>query len=99
MITKGTIVEVFEDPLTMIRKEGNAKIMGHVMELEPGVNQYVVHFVGDADGFHVVRMISENGPLCVGTDPVRCDNPQCRVHGGQISAHWVKASDVHAEVK
>lgn len=89
MLAKGTIVEVYEDPLTMIRKEGNAKIMGYVMELESGVNQYVVHFVGDAPGFHVVRMISENEPLCCCTDPVRPDNHSCKVHGASIPAHWV----------
>jgi ribosome recycling factor len=34
MIANGTIVEVYEDPLTMQRKEGNAKILEHVLELD-----------------------------------------------------------------
>jgi len=59
MLTNGKTVEIFEDPLTMIRKEGNAQIMGFVQEIEPGVNQYVVHFIEDAPGFHVIRMICD----------------------------------------
>lgn len=59
MLAKGTIVEVFEDPLTMVRKEGNAKIVEHVAELEPGVDQYRVNFIGDDAGTVVVRTIAE----------------------------------------
>ncbi len=59
MLAKGTIVEVFEDPLTMVRKEGNAKIIRHVVELEPGVDQYQVNFFGDCPETIVVRTIVE----------------------------------------
>jgi hypothetical protein len=59
MLEKGTIVEVFEDPLTMVRKEGNAKIVEHVVELEPGLHQYRVNFIGDDPRTIVVRTIVE----------------------------------------
>lgn len=88
-LSNGTIVTIFEDPQTQLKREGNAKVMGFVQPLEPGLDQYVVHFIGDAPGFHVVRTIAENGPLCSGTDPVRCDDSNCRVHGESIRAHWV----------
>ncbi len=59
MLGKGTIVEVFEDPLTMVCKEGNARIIEHVLELEPGVDQYKVNFFGDCPETIVVRTIVE----------------------------------------
>lgn len=90
MLAKGTIVEVFEDPLTMRTKEGNAKIMGHVSNLDDGLDQYIVHFVGDAPNFHVVRTIAE--VRCTGIDPIHCDDENCKVHGDAIRAHWVSES-------
>ena len=80
MLKKGAIVEVYEDPLTMVRKEGNAKIIEHVMELEPGLDIYQVNFVGDHPASIVERKIAES-PLCTCTDPVHPgDDPNCRVH-------------------
>lgn len=90
MLSNGTMVEVFKDPLTMQRKEGNATIVGFVQELETGLKQYIVHFQGDARGFHVVRAIYEGAPICSGKDPVHCDDENCAVHGKQIRAHWVR---------
>jgi|CXWL01.1.fsa_nt_gi hypothetical protein len=79
MIAKGTIVEIFEDPFTRTRKEGNAKVVVHIQELQPGVDQYKVHFIGDDDGLAVTRTIVE---------PPRCccyerqdDNINCPIHG------------------
>lgn len=59
MLQAGNVVEVYEDPLTMVRKEGNAKIVEHVLELEPGVDQYKVNFFGDDPRTIVVRTIVE----------------------------------------
>jgi coenzyme F420-reducing hydrogenase delta subunit len=59
MIAKGTIVEVFEDPLTMQHKEGNAEILEHVLELDPGVNQYKVNFINDDPEMVVIRTIAD----------------------------------------
>jgi hypothetical protein len=63
MLANGRIVEIYEDPLTMQRKEGNAKIITHLKELEPGVNQYVVNFVGDERSITVTRTIADQ-PKC-----------------------------------
>lgn len=85
MIAKGTIVEIYEDPFTMQRKEGNATVIQHLLEIEPGVNQYRVHFIGDVSGLNVTRTIVEK-PQCVCCDPIHAgDNKNCLVH----SAHWV----------
>jgi hypothetical protein len=60
MYSVGTIVEVFEDPLTKRVKEGDAKIISHVMELEPGVHQYEVNFIGDGAAARYVRTIAND---------------------------------------
>jgi hypothetical protein len=81
MLDQGTIVEVFEDPLTRVRKEGNAKIVEHVAELEPGLHQYRVNFVGDDLQTVVVRTIAdESKPVAeaahwVGADPTPSPSP------------------------
>ena len=76
MITSGSIVEVFEDPKTRQKKEGNARIIAHVRELEPGVNQYIVNFVGDDRGVTVTRTIADE---CCCFE-MAGDNPKCTVH-------------------
>jgi hypothetical protein len=58
MYRNGTIVEVFEDPLTMKRKEGNAMIVRHELEIERGLDQYWVNFVGDDPKAIYLRTIS-----------------------------------------
>lgn len=63
MISRNAIVEVFEDPKTRKKKEGNARVIAHVRELEPGVNQYVVNFVGDERSITVTRTIADQ-PKC-----------------------------------
>jgi len=81
MFSKGKIVEVYEDPLTMKRKEGNARIVKHVQELAPGVNLYRVNFIGDDPKTIVFRKVLEI-PLCLCCDPVHYgDNEDCPVHG------------------
>jgi hypothetical protein len=82
MIANGTIVEVYEDPLTMQRKEGNAKILEHVLELDPGVDQYKVNFVGDDEEMFVVRTIVSK-PTCCCYEIVG-DNDQCKVHAKHL---------------
>lgn len=97
MITNGTIVTVYEDPITKQKVEGNAVVKGFVQNLQPGLNQYLVHFIGDAANFNVTRIIDESEELiCTGKDPVRCDDVDCKVHGAESRAHWVGASS-HAQ--
>jgi len=69
MFAKGTIVEIFEDPMTMTRKEGNAKIVKHVMELGPGMDVYRVNFIGDDPGTIVERKIAS--PSCMECNQVK----------------------------
>jgi hypothetical protein len=59
MLSRGTTVTIYEDPITKQRPEGNATVVNYVQTLEPGRDQYVVHFIGDAENFHVVRTIDE----------------------------------------
>lgn len=89
MYKTGEIVEVYEDALTMQRKEGNAVVVEALYEKEPGVGVYRVLFVGDERRSVVTRTIAKE-PLCVCVDPVHPDNPRCRVHG-QVS-HYVGRS-------
>jgi|CXWL01.1.fsa_nt_gi hypothetical protein len=76
MIAKGTIVEVYEDPLTMMRKEGNAEIIRHVSDGSDGLSLYSVRFIGE--GMDVQRWVAEK-PLCCCFEKVG-DNDQCPVH-------------------
>ena len=82
MISRNAIVEIFEDPKTRKKKEGNARVIAHVRELEPGVNQYLVNFVGDDKSILVTRTIVDE---CCCFE-MAGDNPKCLVH--------VKVSDV-----
>lgn len=79
MLKKGTIVEIFEDPFTRTRKEGDARVIAHLQELQSGVDQYKVHFLGDADGVSVTRTIVEPSQCCC----YECvgDNVNCPIHG------------------
>lgn len=79
MLKKGTIVEIFEDPFTRTRKEGDAQVLAHLQELQPGVDQYKVHFLGDTDKVAVTRTIVEP-PLCCCYER-EGDNVNCPVHG------------------
>ena len=88
MFENGRIVEVYEDPLTMNHKEGNAKIIEHVVELEPGVDQYKVNFVGDDPSLVVVRTIVEEPCACAEFIP---DSPLCKRHG-RLYASYVSKS-------
>lgn len=81
MFANGTIVEVYEDPLTMARKEGNARVIEHVLELEPGVDQYKVNFIGDDPEMVVVRTVASD-PICSCCDSHHeGDDENCPVHG------------------
>lgn len=79
MLKKGTIVEIFEDPFTRTRKEGNAQVVAHLQKLQPGIDQYKVHFIGDANGVSVTRIIVEP-PMCCCCER-EGDNVNCLVHG------------------
>jgi len=87
MIAIGTIVEVYEDPGTMLHKEGNARIVEQIAQSENGIDLYNVCFIGDDSGTIVERWISES-PICRGIDEYHCDDVDCPVHGIK-SAHWV----------
>lgn len=76
MISRNAIVEVFEDPKTRKKKEGNARVIAHVRELEPGVNQYLVNFVGDDRAVIVTRTIVDE--CCC--EEMASDNHKCLVH-------------------
>lgn len=54
-ISKGTIVEVFEDPISKTKKEGNARVVGRV-----DVDLYQVNFIGDDPEMIVHRYIVED---------------------------------------
>lgn len=86
MLAKGTIVEVYEDPLTMKCKEGNARIVEHVVEFEHGVNLYKVNFIGDDPDLIVFRTVAEC-PICVCCDPLHPGgkDQNCRVHGMAVA--------------
>lgn len=78
MLSKGTIVAIYEDPYTQLRKEGNAEIVEHVLNLDPFVNQYDVHFVGDDPEMVFTRTVVEAQCCCYERAG---DNPDCPVHG------------------
>lgn len=60
MLPKGTIVEIFEDPRTKQRKEGNASIVSCLAEHDgDGLSIYAVHFIGDDPALSVPRLIDE----------------------------------------
>lgn len=60
MLEKGSIVEVFEDPITKKVKEGNAKVLYCIEEPgADGLGLYAVNFFGDHPSMVVARMINE----------------------------------------
>ncbi|RJP53330.1 MAG: hypothetical protein C4583_04955 [Anaerolineaceae bacterium] len=84
MIKNGTIVEVYEDPLTMKRKEGNARIVKFLYEDEPGFGCYLVHFIGDAPEFFVQRFVADK-PTCTCCDSLHAgDDVNCPVRGKAV---------------
>jgi len=86
MFANREIVEVYADPKTKKCKEGNARVVARVAEVEPGLHQYKVNFIGDCESVVVTRVIADE-PMCSCCDPVHPDDPNCLV---QIkSAHWV----------
>ena len=77
MLSKGTIVTIYEDPYTQLRREGNAEIIEHVLELDPFVNQYDVHFIGDDPEMTFTRTVVEAKCCCV---DVAGDSSECKIH-------------------
>lgn len=81
MIAIGTIVEVYEDPWTMLHKEGNAKIVEQITKSDIGIDLYDVCFIGEDQRMVVQRWIAEK-PLCTCCDPTHAgDDVNCPVHG------------------
>lgn len=78
MISIGTIVEVYEDPWTMMHKEGNAKIVEQIAESYCGIDLYGVCFIGDDSKMVVQRWIADK-PLCCCYEKAG-DNDQCPIH-------------------
>jgi hypothetical protein len=56
-LPSGTILKIYEDPITRKIPEGVAKILEFVDTLGDGLEEYLVHFVGDPDDMKVVRKI------------------------------------------
>ena len=59
MLSKGSLVEVFEDPITRQKKEGNARIVYPISISPDGLNIYGVNFIGDDPALVVTRMVDE----------------------------------------
>ena len=59
MLKKGDVVTIYEDPSTRAKVEGEARVVRHVETLEPGIEMYLVHFVGDEPGQNVERIVIE----------------------------------------
>lgn len=57
------IVMIYEDPYTCQKPEGDARIIKHLTELAPGVDLYLVHFIGDQPSQNVERIIQSNDNL------------------------------------
>jgi hypothetical protein len=83
MITRNAIVEIFEDPKTRKKKEGNARVIAHVREFEPGVNQYLVNFVGDERSITVTRTIADQ-PKCTCLEYAG-DDVNCHEHAKVVN--------------
>lgn len=86
MLNKGTIVNVYEDPFTRIRLEGQARIVRHEADLAQGAVLYTVVFLNDRDHTPRLRKLVES----VSTEPCVCydqggDNPDCTVHVVQLA--------------
>lgn len=60
MLAKGSAVEVYEDPITKRKKEGNARIVYCIQEAgADGLGMYAVNFYEDDPALVVTRMIDE----------------------------------------
>jgi hypothetical protein len=63
MLKSKQIVMVYEDPYTRQKPEGEARIIKHLTELAPGVDLYLVHFIGDQPSQTVERIIQSDDGL------------------------------------
>jgi len=61
MTIQADIVIIYEDPFTCLKPEGQAVLIRYLRELRPGVEQHLVHFLCDAPGQNVERIIVEDG--------------------------------------
>jgi hypothetical protein len=86
MLKKGTIVTIYEDPLTRMKAEGEAKILCHEGSFADGLEYYRVVFTKDRYHTPVVRKLIE----LVATEQCCCreqpgDDPDCKVHCRQVA--------------
>jgi len=58
-LKKGYTVTIYEDPYTRTKAEGQARIVRYVGTLRPGIDMYLVHFVGDKPEQNVERVVIE----------------------------------------
>lgn len=84
MLKKGTVVTIYEDPLTRIHPEGQAKIVAHELSLADGLEQYEVQFLDEPYRSTRSRKLIES----VATETCSCreqpgDDLDCKVHARQ----------------
>lgn len=85
-LSKHQVVTVYEDPIKQRKPEGNAEIVSVGREVVHGVYLCEVHFLGDAPGVTVQRIINEVACEC---SQQAGDNPNCPIHavrvGGELA--------------
>ncbi len=77
MLSKHQVVSVYEDPIKQRIREGNAEIVSVGREMVPGVHLCEVHFIGDAPGVTVQRLVNEVACEC---KDHAGDNVNCPIH-------------------
>lgn len=91
IIPNGTIVDVYEDPITQFHLEGKAKVISHLREVSPGLNAYEVQFIESKDYSDVIfeRRIADEKPcFCFEKEG---DNENCPQHGHATVNNRTKA--------
>ena len=82
-LSKHQVVSVYEDPIKQRVREGNAEIVAVGKEVVPGVHLCDVHFLGDAPGVTVKRLVNEVACEC---SQQAGDNPNCPIHTVRIGS-------------
>jgi hypothetical protein len=92
MLKNGTKVQIYEDPITRLKFEGEAVILSHESTLSDGLELYWVRFNDAVDKTASLRKVVES----VAKEHCKCfecpgDNPECKVHARQMSAEILNA--------